>query len=324
MTVDPFAAIRRIAAPLAGLASIACTIVPAAPTPRVAAPDERLARPSVTSMATISAPEIDESSGLVASRRHDGVFWTHNDSGDLPRIFAIDRDGNELAEYAVEGATAVDWEDIAIDGQGRLYLGDIGNNGNDRRDLAVYVIPEPDPALSGSVRVERVLRFRYADQTAFPDSARMEFDCEAMLHWNGALYLFSKHRGNTRTRLYRLEAGPAATGDSEVALAPLATLELGGPNAFGVPTAADIRADGRYVAVLTYLALFIYERHGDALAPDGPVARIELDALQTRQAESVAWDGEALVFGNEQRRLFRLESPLAPSLWRYPGPASAR
>jgi hypothetical protein len=58
--------------------------------------------------------------------------------------------------------------------------------------------------------------------------------------------------------------------------------------------------------------------------PDGPVARIELDAQQTRQAESLAWDAGALVFGNEQRSLFRLESPLTPSLWRYPGPTGAR
>jgi hypothetical protein len=321
MTAHLFRPIRWMTALLAGVATVACAKVPST-TPR--APDERLARPGVTSVGTISAPEINESSGLVASRRHAGIFWTHNDSGDRPRIFAIDRNGAKLAEYAVEGATAVDWEDIAIDDDGRLYLGDVGNNGNDRRDLAVYVIPEPDPARSGPVRVERALRFRYADQTAFPEAARLEFDCEAMLHWNGGLYLFSKHRGNTRTKLYRLDTGRAAAGGSEVALAPLATIELGGPSPFGVPTAADISADGRYVALLTYLAVFIYERHGDDLVPDGPVARIELDAMQTRQAESVAWDGAALVFGNEQRGLFRLESPLAPSLWRYPAPASAR
>ncbi len=311
---------RRVGALLACVAPLACAVSPAATPP----PDEHLARPSITSMAKIDAPEINESSGLVASRLHDGIFWTHNDSGDGPRIFAIDRNGAKVAEYAVEGARAVDWEDIAIDGNGRLYLGDIGNNGNDRRDLTVYVIPEPHPAHSGTVRVERTLRYRYADQTGFPDPSHLEFDCEAMLYWDGALYLFSKHRGNTRTKLYRLDTVGRPAGDAEVALAPIATIELGAPSPFGVPTAADISADGRYVALLTYVALFIYEREGNDLVPRGPIARIELDALQTRQVESVAWDGGALVFGNEQRGLFRIESPLSPSLWRYPGPSSPR
>ncbi len=265
---------------------------------------------------TIAAEEIAESSGLVASRRYDGVLWTHNDSGDSARIFAIGRRGEKLAEFAVEGAQHVDWEDIALDGRGRLYIADVGNNANDRRDLTIYVVPEPDPARSGSVQVERALRFRYADQSAYPDPERMDFDCESVLHFGDALYLFTKHRGNTRTKIYRLPLGETAR--AEQALEPLATVELGSPSRFGVATAADIRADGRYIALLTYQALFIYERLGNDLAPRGPVARIEFDAEQTQQAESVAWDGDSLVFGNEQRTLFRIERPLEPAWWRFP------
>jgi len=280
------------------------------------------AGPGATETHEIQAKEISESSGLVASRRHPGVFWTHNDSGDSPRIFAIDRLGAKLAEYAVEGAQHVDWEDIAIDDAGELFLGDFGNNRNDRRDLRVYVIPEPDPTRSGSIRVDRVLPFRYADQRDDAGSKSSDFDCEAMIYHDGALYLFSKHRGNTRTKLYRLPIGVRGVSGDEVALEPQGTLELGSPSAFGVVTAADLRADGRYVALLTYLCVFIYERRGNQLFPTGPVARIEFDTSVTRQAESVAWDGDALIIGNEQRRLFRLERPLAPSLWRFPPKSS--
>src|SRR4051794_6987818 len=45
----------------------------------------------------IDSREITESSGLAASRKHPGVFWTHNDSGNGPYIFAITRDGHLLA-----------------------------------------------------------------------------------------------------------------------------------------------------------------------------------------------------------------------------------
>ena len=89
-------------------------------------------------------PPIQESSGLVASRTHPGVFWTHNDSGNPPRLFAVRADGSLIREYVV-GAPNVDWEDIAADDKGRLYIGEIGNNGGLLPLRAVYRVEEPDP-----------------------------------------------------------------------------------------------------------------------------------------------------------------------------------
>ncbi|HEX5083464.1 MAG TPA: hypothetical protein VFY40_15570, partial [Blastocatellia bacterium] len=76
---------------------------------------------------------INESSGIVASRRNTGVLWTHNDSGGKPFIFAFNRRGKHRGVWRVTGAGAVDWEDMAIGpGPGRglsyLYIGDIGDN----------------------------------------------------------------------------------------------------------------------------------------------------------------------------------------------------
>ena len=271
-------------------------------------------------MHRIDDDAIRESSGLVRSRVHEGVFWTHNDSGDLPRIFAIDREGHRLAEYAIEGAQHRDWEDIAVDDRGHLYIADVGNNANTRRDLAVYVVAEPsDPRRSGVIPVEATLRFRYAEQRAFPDDDDFNYDSEAVLYWDGALFLFTKHRSDTRTRLYRLPVEGAA-GEEEVALERLAEIDLGGSTSrlLGNTTGADISPDGRWVALLTYRCVYLYERHGPMPWPSGPVARILLDPRRTRQVEGVAWDDGALLIGNEQRRLFRIADPFAPWLWRYP------
>src|SRR5207248_3297632 len=83
-------------------------------------------------LAKLADARITESSGLAASRTTPGVLWTHNDSGDGPYLFAIDRKGNTLARYRVPKADNVDWEDIAIatgaDGKPILYIGDIGDN----------------------------------------------------------------------------------------------------------------------------------------------------------------------------------------------------
>src|SRR4051794_17862577 len=90
---------------------------------------------------------IAESSGLAAATREPGVWFTHNDSGDAARFFAVGADGRTLATYRVAGATAVDWEDMAAapaaDGTPTLWLADIGDNDAARPSITVYAVPEP-------------------------------------------------------------------------------------------------------------------------------------------------------------------------------------
>ena len=60
------------------------------------------------------------------------LLWAHNDSGDTARVFAVGRDGRDRGTVTVSGATAIDWEDIALGpaphGKPYLYAGDIGDN----------------------------------------------------------------------------------------------------------------------------------------------------------------------------------------------------
>jgi hypothetical protein len=97
---------------------------------------------------TFADDRIGESSGVAAASLTPGVLFTHNDSGDAPRFFAVGPTGQTLATYNVAGAAAVDWEDMArgpssIGGGSSLYLADIGNNARDRAVLDVYEVAEP-------------------------------------------------------------------------------------------------------------------------------------------------------------------------------------
>src|SRR5262245_64749541 len=89
---------------------------------------------------------IPEASGIVRSRRHPGIFWVHNDSGNPPALFAVRRDGSLVREYQV-AAPNIDWEDIATDDHGHLYLGDIGNNEGRLPLRTIYRLDEPDPSV---------------------------------------------------------------------------------------------------------------------------------------------------------------------------------
>src|SRR5205085_9394877 len=114
--------------------------------PAADAPERPLfQKPMVTG--TIQSKDIIESSGIAASKCQNGVFWTHNDSGDDAYIFAIDEKGNDLGTWRVTNADNDDWEDIAEykDASGKcfIYLGDIGDNKTKRKERTVYRVPEP-------------------------------------------------------------------------------------------------------------------------------------------------------------------------------------
>jgi hypothetical protein len=104
-------------------------------------------------VAKLADTRIKESSGLARSMRHEGIFWTMNDSGGEPCVFAIDLQGRTRAKVRVADAVNFDWEDLAsgLDEQKRpvLYVGDIGDNFHARPTVQIYRIPEPDIAVEG-------------------------------------------------------------------------------------------------------------------------------------------------------------------------------
>lgn len=287
--------------------------------------------PAPVAAANVTHGPVSEMSGLVASRRFPGVFWTHNDSGDSARIFAIDANGTVLMPpflagafrigpdggtdskplwpgLRIDGATNYDWEDIATDGE-HLYIADMGNNGNARRDLAVYQVVEPNPKAVESAHILKRIPVAYPDQKAFPDPENWQFDCEAVFHFRGRLHFLSKHRApgkigvpQTGTKLYRLDTDRT---DRVNVLTKLDSL----PDLEGWVTGADVSPDGKFLAVLCHApvaSVWIFElpRSGTRLL-QGPVRRLKLPGAG--QVEAIAFDGDStLLVTNEQRQVFRL------------------
>jgi hypothetical protein len=180
-----------------------------------------------------------------------GVLWTHNDSGDRPRVFALRPDGTLLGNVTVSGAQAIDWEDIARRGD-RLYLGDIGDNDRERDGIVVYRVPVPPPGASATATAQ-ALRLRY------PDGPH---DAETLLvdPRTGALAIVTKEVTG--------ESGVYVTGrpsaSTVTTLRHAATLHLG---LGGLATGGGVSADGRVIAVRTYTGFVAWPRRpGDTLA----------------------------------------------------------
>lgn len=236
--------------------------------------------------AIVSDPEITETSGLIASRTQPGVFWVHNDSGDLPRVFAVDNAGATLGVFNLVGADAVDWEDIAS-GPGPtpgewLYLGDIGDNPEERATITIYRVPEPDVLAAGGGTVD--VTGVEAIELAYPDAPH---NAEALLvdPQSGDLVIVIK---SNPTRIFHLP-GPIAAGGPY-------TLEEVAPIDFptSIATGGDVSPLGDFVAVRNYAIAFLWLRPpGTTLAEAfaSPPCAIPLAVEPQAEALTIAPDG---------------------------------
>ncbi|MDQ8183215.1 hypothetical protein [Pelagicoccus sp. SDUM812005] len=267
--------------------------------------------------AQIEPKAIDEPSGLVKSRQFANVYWTHNDSVDSARIFAITRDGAAVQTaqanpnapsypgIPIAAAVNIDWEDISTDDQGNLIIAACGNNDNNRRDLSLYIVPEPDPTQTEKARASRRIAFHYPDQKKFPSKGLKDFDCEALFFANEKHYLVSKNRSSPETKLYRLDSQSTAQSNP---LTLLSTFNLRGQ-----ATAADASPDGQKLAVLTYSGCWVFEKPSDS---DNYFAgQAFYKTFYAKQCESICWDDEeTLIISNEQKDLYQVTlSELVPN-----------
>ena len=235
---------RTLAIPFAALALTASTIADQASPPPASPP----AKQSWRIVGKLEHKSIAECSGIVASRKHAGVFWVHNDSGNPATLYAVKQDGALVGEFAV-GATNDDWEDIATDDDGHLYIGDIGNNAGRRKQLVVYRLDEPDPTTSKDVTRLKVTRQWTLTFPAAP------FDCEALFVHAGHGYVISKIYFGAQAGIYRF---PLDETKEPVTLEKIASVPVRTP-----VTAADISPDGKRLAVLSVAGLNVFDIDGD-------------------------------------------------------------
>jgi hypothetical protein len=241
---------------------------------------------------------LPEASGIVKSRRYAGIFWVHNDSGNLPRLFAIHRDATIVREYRVE-APNLDWEDVASDDQGHLYLGDIGNNGGLLAVRTVYRIDEPDPGkpANGPLKVVAATSYR------FPPSAR--FDAEGLIYDTtaGSAIIVSKRFDGRDADLFAVSFQQPAPLNQ-----PALPRRIGALPGFVEPaTGASLSEDGQRLAVCSGSVTRIYQRSANS----DWVLRSEV-RYQSSSVEGITWDGGDLILVSEGRGVERI----AERTWR--------
>lgn len=277
---------------------------------------------------SIQDPELPECSGLAASRTNPGVLWTHNDSGDGPFVYAMDETGKKMGTWRVTEIGAEDWEAIAVgpcpDDGHCLYVGDIGDNQRERREVEVYIAREPkiergdersDRDHPRSLPLLRTLRLVYPDRP---------HDAETLLIHprTGVLSIITKKtRGESESAVFRV---PSRTTREIQTLRKIAVLSQGSSR---IPLLDDVFAttdgaispDGRAVVLRDYLRAHIYR------VPDGDFDEVwkekpePLNVGTVRQGESLCFDlsGKSIYTSSEGRNAPIFKTP-------FPAPGSPR
>lgn len=293
---------------LPALGLMACALAVAADVPLVTREPGEHPALQLRSVAQFSHKDVPECSALWASPTMPGVFWTLSDSGNQPVIVPIRADGSFVrTEHGpwtgvrLKGVANNDWEAVTGDSS-VMVVADVGNNISKRKELQLYLFPEPKLGVT-EVSDYRKVVFSWPDQTSFPD-ANLEHDCEAAFMLRGKLYLLTKHRRDTFTDLWRIDIPASGPRASPVKLSRF--------DAKGMVTDACLSPDGKRLAVLTYRMVWVFDlpATGEDFFSGKALAAPLSPPMLSWQVEGCSWiDGQTLLLGSEQGDLFKV--PLA-------------
>ena len=226
---------------------------------------------------------VPECSGLAWS---DGKLWTHNDSGNPADFYSIDTaTGAVLQTVHVDNFPNTDWEDIAAD-SAFIYLGDFGNNHGIRKDLKILKIAKSAIGNAATAHVMAdSIGFYYTDQTSFVSGNTHNFDCESLISIDDSLYIFTKDRGDYKSRVYRLPKTPG-----RYAVSPVDSFAAGGlvTGAAYNPATKNVLLVG-YLLDKTHSFLWQLSNFQNHHFFSGNKRRIEIGGGGTWQTEGVAF-----------------------------------
>lgn len=250
-----------------------------------------------SSAGRVDGADVKEASGIVASSVNEGVYWVHNDSGDVARAFALSSEGKLLTTLSFSKSAAIDIEDVAVEdvgpGSSYLYFGDIGDNDAVRPSIKIFRVAEPtlgaDTALTVTSDVMTV---------TYPDGAR---NAETLLFdpLTKELLIATKASGGP-SEIHRVGA---FTPGTKVTTEKIAEVDI------DLATGGDISRDGKFIAIRNYTTTaFVWVRGQDESIADA------LSRAPCKVPVATENQGEAFAFLLENKGYVTLSEGASQSL----------
>ena len=253
-------------------------------------------------MGKLQNKEIDEASGLVSSRTHEGILYTHNDSGGDPHVYILDTLGEDRGKIILSGVKNRDWEDIAI-GPGPdpklnyIYVGEIGDNNAVHHQIKIFRFPEPKNLKKESVVKPEILTLIY------PDGPK---DAETLMIDPITHDIFILSKRDSLNILYR--APQSAFESKKFELEKIMELP------FTMSVAGDISSDGSQILVKNYFTVFYWKRHENESIAEAMSRKAQILPYKPEpQGEAVAFHPSGKSYYTLSEKRFNID----PVLYRY-------
>ncbi|MFP3426334.1 hypothetical protein [Pseudoalteromonas sp. SIMBA_162] len=241
-------------------------------------------------------PKLKEISGIEFDKRDR--LWAINDGGDDPKLYRLNKDGSIAQEILVSNAKNIDWEDMTQNKFGHFFLGDFGNNKNDRRWLTIYKIENPIDIKTDTTNAE-IIKFTYPemDGNQIKPSNR-NFDLEAFVALGRHLYLFTKNRTEPFdgiTNLYKV-GDHAANFKAQLigSFKTCTTMEK-----LCWITSAALSPDLKKLVLLDSTSIWLFENFKGDQFFSGDVSKIDLGIVTQKEAITF-YDDNTIVFTDEE------------------------
>jgi hypothetical protein len=237
---------------------------------------------------------LSEASGI-EKVNNSAFIWMINDSGNKSILYGLDSLGVIKKQVNIK-AKNHDWEDLASDKSGNLYIGDFGNNENKRKNLVILKVMNDSLKSLGGIDVEEI-SFFYPEQKQFPPvKNKMHFDCEAFFHYNDSLFLFTKSRTKNelgKTNLYKI---PAIKGHHKAEFISSFTT----CDDYGCwITSADINEEENKIAILTEHTVWINSDFKSSNFFSGIITKYPFN--HSSQKESVLFKNDSTLYITDER-----------------------
>lgn len=238
---------------------------------------------------------LDENSGLVTYG--DSTVWVVEDNGNKDEIYQVNLKGKIIKSLEVKNGGNHDWEDLTKDVSDNLYIADIGNNDNERKNLVIYKLPNPTSEPGNKIDAEKIELY-YPDQKDFPPKkdARL-YDSEAIFHHGDKLYIITKNRSKPFSGEAHIYTVPDTKGKYEAkfvgSFTPCTDWKV------CQITSIDISPKGDKIIALSYGKLFIFTDFSWDDFTKGNMQEIDLGARS--QLESVCFLNDSTLLISDER-----------------------
>ncbi|NHM02141.1 hypothetical protein G4D72_08460 [Flavobacterium sp. KDG-16] len=222
---------------------------------------------------------LKEISGVAFS---NNLIYSIEDSGNENEVTVLDTLGTITKTIVVNAVENIDWEDLTFDKKDNLYIGDFGNNDNDRKDLAIYKINQSD-LKKESVDVAYKVTFDYPEQTDFPPKKKdLLFDVEGFFEYENHFYLFTKNRSKGFDGTSYIYKVPNQAGHHKAQLIKKIITCSDYHNC--AITSAAISPDGLKFVLLSHSKLWLFENYSKDDITNGKMTELNLNHYSQKEA----------------------------------------